>query len=107
MFVCCNNREDAVLLDERLWIYKEESFVPHALEWDNLEPIPPIQIGCELPPNSTADLVLNLASSVPLFSPTLRRIMEIVPAEDAARALSRDHYRIYRSHQFELHTHTI
>ena len=105
--MCCNNQEDALLLDERLWTYKEDSFVPHALEWENLEPTPAIQIGCDLPANSTVDLVLNLASSTPFCSPNLRRIMEIVPADDAARALSRDHYRIYRSHQFELHTHTI
>ena len=106
VFVCCQDREEAAALDTQLWTYKAERFIPHGLVWENFELPPPIQLGCERPVNDTADLILNLASSVPSFSSTLRRIIEIVPAIDTAKAISREHYRIYRTHQFELHTHT-
>jgi DNA polymerase IIIc chi subunit len=42
-----------------------------------------------------------------LFSVRLQRIIEIVSADDAEKAISREHYRAYREKNYSLYTHDI
>ena len=107
ILVYCSTRLEAMALDDQLWTYKANRFIPHALIWETLTSTPPIQIGYEYTTESPHDLILNLAATVPFFSPSLRRIIEIVPPADAAKTISRDHYRIYRAQHCELHTHEL
>lgn len=107
VFVLCNNQEDALLLDELLWTFKEDSFIPHNLQGEGPEPPPAIQIGYEGKPQGFNDILLNMSSTIPAFHTQFRRIMEIVLNDDAAKEISRQHYREYRNQQFELHTHQI
>jgi DNA polymerase-3 subunit chi len=107
VFVCCKTKEDAEYLDSLLWTYQAESFLPHALVWDKLAQRAPIEIGIEYPLNTDSELILNLTHHLPTFSERLQRIMEIVPADDAEKFISREHYRAYREKNCELHTHSI
>ncbi|MCP0914101.1 MULTISPECIES: DNA polymerase III subunit chi [Legionella] len=107
VFVFCNKKEDAELIDELLWTYKEDSFIPHNLQGEGPEPPPPIQIGYSTEPRGFSDILLNMSSIIPPFFTRFRRIMEIVTPNDAAKEISREHYREYRKHGCELHTHTI
>lgn len=107
VFVCCKTKEDAVLLDSLLWTYKAESFIPHALYGEELASRSPIEIGIEYREDCDAELILNLTPNLPIFSKNLQRIMEIVPADDEAKEICREHYRAYRAQAFALHTHDI
>lgn len=107
VFVFCENKQDAELLDELLWTYKDDSFIPHHLQGEGPEPPPAIQIGFAAEPRGFDDILLNLSSNIPSFVSRFRRIMEIVPANDTAKEVSREHYRAYRAKQFDLHTHPI
>jgi DNA polymerase-3 subunit chi len=106
VFVCCATREEAHSLNEQLWTYKPECFIPHALVWDALEPPPRIILGDEHQPGPH-DLILNLSTTRPPISPLVRRIMELVPPDPVKRALSRDTYRAYRAEGFDLHLHPL
>jgi DNA polymerase-3 subunit chi len=107
IFVCCETRDDAIRLDQLLWTYKEESFIPHALIWENFLPTPPILIGYKHLPDNPADLIFNLTHDLPLNTKALTRIIEIVAPSEAAKTMSREHYRAYRAQGFELNTHTL
>ena len=107
VFVFCNEKQQAERLDELLWTYKEDSFVPHHLQGEGPTPAPAVQIGYENEPQGFNDLLLNLADAIPPFSKRFRRIMEIVAPDDHAKDISRNHYREYRSHACELHTHDL
>ena len=107
VFVFCENATDAAELDELLWTYKDDSFIPHHLQGEGPEPPPPVQIGFGPEPRGFNDILLNMAPTIPPFHARFRRIMEIVLDEDAAKELSRQHYREYRQKKFELHTHAI
>ncbi|KTC82510.1 DNA polymerase III subunit chi [Legionella sp. PATHC035] len=107
VYVLCNNKQDAELLDELLWTFKEDSFIPHNLQGEGPEPPPPIQIGYEREPRGFNDILLNLSSHVPDFYPKFKRIMEIVINAEADKEQSRTHYRDYRAKGCELHTHQI
>lgn len=107
IFVYCNDRQEAEKLDELLWTFKENSFVPHHLQGEGPEPPPPIQIGYQTEPRGFNDILLNLATEIPAFYLRFRRIMEIVVHDEAAKTLGRAHYRTYRAQQCELYTHEI
>jgi len=107
VFVYCNNQADAEHLDELLWTYKDDSFIPHNLQGEGPEPPPAIQIGFGMEPRGYNDILLNMAITIPPYFSRFRRIMEIVTADDSAKETSRNHYREYRAHQCELHTHQL
>lgn len=107
VFVYCEHANDAALLDELLWTYKDDSFVPHNLQGEGPEPPPAVQIGYNQEPRGYNDILLNMSSTIPLFHTRFRRIMEIVIAEETAKEISRNHFREYRKQGFELLTHPI
>ncbi|GGI85916.1 DNA polymerase III subunit chi [Legionella impletisoli] len=107
VFVFCNSEEDALYLDELLWTFKEDSFIPHNLQGEGPEPPPPIQIGYRDEPRGFNDILLNLAPSVPTFASRFKRIIELVAPDEKAKEISREHYRYYRLNRHELYTHKI
>ncbi|WP_133130018.1 DNA polymerase III subunit chi [Legionella yabuuchiae] len=107
VFVFCNSQQDAECLDELLWTFKDDSFIPHNLQGEGPEPPPPIQIGYRDEPRGFNDILLNLATSIPPFAARFKRIIEIVAANEEAKEISREHYRHYRSNRCELYTHNI
>ena len=107
VFVYCDHQQDAELIDELLWTYKDDSFVPHNIQGEGPEPPPPIQIGYGSEPRGFNDILLNMASTIPPYFSRFRRIMHVVAADESAKELSRCHYREYRANQCELFTHPI
>lgn len=106
-FVYCANRQEAESLDELLWTFKDNSFIPHNLQGEGPEPPPPIQIGYQDEPRGFSDILVNLAAEIPSFYSRFRRVIEIVTADETAKELSRNRYREYRAKQCELQTHEI
>lgn len=105
VYVLCTNKQDAEFLDELLWTFKEDSFIPHNLQGEGPEPPPPIQIGYEREPRGFNDILLNLSHNIPPFYTKFKRIMEIVLNSEADKEQSRAHYRSYKANGCELYTH--
>lgn len=105
VFVYCEHQADAERLDELLWTYKDDSFIPHNLQGEGPEPPPAVQIGYGSEPRGFNDILLNMSASIPDWSSRFRRIMEIVACNDSAKEICRDHYREYRSKKYALETH--
>ncbi len=107
VFVWCNDRKEAEYLDELLWTFKDESFIPHNLQGEGPEPPPVIQIGYAQEPRGFNDILLNMAKDIPPFFKKFKRIMELVSNEEQQKADSRLHYKEYRTQGCNLHTHNI
>ncbi|OGV51991.1 MAG: DNA polymerase III subunit chi [Legionellales bacterium RIFCSPHIGHO2_12_FULL_42_9] len=107
LFVYCNNKHDAETLDELLWTFKEDSFIPHNLQGEGPENPPPIQLGYEREPSGFSEILLNFSDIIPAFYNRFQRVMEIVPNEEQAKELSRLHYKEYRANGCVLKTHPI
>ena len=107
VFVYCESQDDAERLDELLWTYRDDSFIPHNLQGEGPEPPPPVQIGYRTEPRGFNDILLNMSPTIPDYFARFQRVMEIVAADDTAKEISRNHYREYRSKQCALHTHNI
>lgn len=107
VFVLCSNQKEAELIDELLWTFKEDSFIPHNLQGEGPEPPPPVQIGYGGEPRGFNDILLNLSDKIPPFYTKFKRVMELVSNVESEKELSRAHYREYRAQGCELHTHNV
>ncbi len=107
VFVYCDNQNAAHTIDELLWTFKAESFIPHNLQGEGPEPPPPIQIGHGEEPRGFNDILLNLAITIPPFYARFKRVIEIIAATDPAKEIGREHYKTYRAYGLTLHTHKI
>ena len=107
VFILCDNQKDAETLDELLWTFRDDSFIPHNLQGEGPEPPPPVQIGYNDKPQSHRDILINLSSSIPAFYNQFRRVLEVVGNDEKEKELSREHYRQYRIDRCQLHTHKL
>ena len=97
-------------LDDFLWTFQTERFLPHDLYPDEPASIAPIRIGYD-PPQQTCPnfpVLINLTEAIPeTFVHQFQRIAEIVMDTPTARQAGRQRYCFYRDHGFELKTHDI
>lgn len=107
VFVYCNNKEQAELIDELLWTFKDDSFIPHNLQGEGPEPPPAVQIGYQDEPRGFNDILLNLADNIPSFYSRFQRVMELVSNDESSKELSRLNYRQYRDNKCVMHTHPL
>jgi len=107
VYIHAANTKEAHDLDELLWTYREDSFLPHHLYGEGPEPAPPIQIGFNQIPNQHRDVLINLNPAVPDFYKQFQRVLELVVRTPEAEAYGRERYRHYRKEQHEINTHKL
>lgn len=105
VFVFCASRQEAEKLDELLWTFRDDSFIPHNLQGEGPEPPPPIQMGYTGEPRGFHDVLMNLSPDIPAFYSRFQRVIEIISNDEAARERGRQLYRKYRAQNGELHIH--
>ena len=98
--ILTRSQDQAEALDELLWAFDEDAFIPHQLAGDDDDAITAVLIA---PPGvATADrpLVINLRDEC---APGLfERVLEVVPADEAERAGSRERWKTYKQAGFEV-----
>jgi DNA polymerase III subunit chi len=107
IYIHTENKADAHALDELLWTYRDDSFLPHNLYGDGPEPAPPIQIGFGVTPEKQRDILINLGNQVPVFFAQFSRVLELVSNEPAQQELGRERFRFYRSQGLNIDTHKL
>jgi DNA polymerase-3 subunit chi len=102
--------DEARKLDELLWTFAQDSFIPHLVVRSELgaPPLEPVLIGVNQPPGPGRwDVLVNLAADVPEFFSRYERVAEVVDANPARREQSRERYRFYRDRGYKLNTHQV
>jgi DNA polymerase III subunit chi len=107
IYIHTDNKTDAHTLDELLWTYRDDSFLPHNLYGEGPEPAPPIQIGFDVIPEKHRDILINLSKEIPAFYAQFARILECVPQDATLQELARDHYKYYRAQGHNITTHKL
>ena len=101
--ILARSTEQAEALDEKLWEFDAEAFVPHQIAGDDDDAITPVLI---VPPDTaTVDrpLVINLRDDC---APGLfERVLEVVPADDDQRLGSRKRWTTYKAAGFDVAKH--
>lgn len=107
LFAYCQTQDLAHELDETLWTFRPDCFIPHHLQGEGPFPPAPVQIGIDFPSKHFNEVLLNLTSSVPSFSTQFQRIVEVIYEDEQVKTLGRERYRNYQSHGYALRMHTI
>jgi DNA polymerase-3 subunit chi len=101
--ILARTAEQADALDEKLWEFDDESFIPHQIAGDDDDAITAVVI---VPPGvRTADrpLVVNLRDEC--APGTFERVLEVVAAEPAEREGSRARWTEYKKRGFDVNKH--
>lgn len=106
VFIHTGSPEHAKALDDLLWVYRQDSFVPHCLEAQSAGD-EAVLIGEGTQPKRGSDVLVNLSDTVPPFFAKFERVVEIVGSAAEQRHAARERYRVYREQDCELQSHTL
>ena len=102
------NRQQAEVLDELLWTFRDGSFVPHeVLGVPGRGASAPVTIGFEETGIGKQDLLINLTDEIPEMAASFPRVAELVTSDEQSRQMSRRRFVHYRELGAELETHNI
>nr|VFJ61861.1 MAG: DNA polymerase III, chi subunit [Candidatus Kentron sp. DK] len=108
VFIHTGARFTAAKMDELLWSFRAESFVPHTIHATAAnEDKYPVLIGTGADPGEALDVVINLGDDTPPFLLGSNRVVEIVAGNARDRESGRQRYRLYREKGCSLHTHRL
>lgn len=110
IYVHTPEADTAKEIDELLWSFRPESFIPHGLlkEEGDSEPTPsPVEIGFLADPGRHKDVLINFSENIPDFFSRFERVAEIVPFEEEKRTVARKNYQFYKDRGYPLHYHKL
>lgn len=105
--VVCYSTQAEVLksLDELLWTFSEDDFLPHGVHGDAQLSQCPIVLTHLAEDLVHYDLLVNLDEQWPPFFSRFERLIEIVGNEESSKALARQRYKFYKDRGYPLQMH--
>ncbi len=94
IFIHCASEEDAERLDQLLWEFKPEAFLPHSLIGQT--PDAPITIGWGDQRPNHKKVFLNMVADISEDALEFERILEIVVQHPPVLEATRRNYRLYQ-----------
>lgn len=95
VFIYTENQQDAFSVDEYLWQFDGDSFVPHNLVGEGPRYGSPVEISWLAPQHPKAVLI-NLSQSIPEFNLNFQQIIDFVPAQEQLKINARVRYSAYK-----------
>ncbi|MAV75922.1 MAG: hypothetical protein CBD32_02540 [Actinobacteria bacterium TMED172] len=120
IYLHTESEQQMLALDEKLWSFRANSFLPHSHENSGSEDIktkksdatPAVKKGSILIAHSGNvgehhDVLINLTDKTPKFFSRFDRLAEIVSGIDTAKEKSRQRYKYYRDRGYPLKVHNL
>lgn len=101
VFIFCQNQEQAHQIDELLWSFEPDSFVPHNLVNEGQKNGAVVEISWQAPTNRRPVLI-NLTSTVPNFAHQFSQIIDFVPSDEHLKQNARERFKMYRQLGFQV-----
>lgn len=98
--VLARDAEQAERLDELLWEFDEDAYIPHQLAGDDEDELAPVLIAAPETDTPMRALVINLRDEP--VNGSFDRVLEVVPADDSARGPLRERWKQYQARGLEL-----
>lgn len=94
-------------MDELLWSFSPESFVPHAILGREETSNTPVVISHDKDDETHHDVMVNLGFGLPEYFSRFKRVTEIVVQEKEVLAATRKNYSWYNERGYPLNTHRL
>jgi DNA polymerase-3 subunit chi len=107
IYIHTDSQQDAERMNDLLWIYRDDTFLPHQIYNPADDSPPPVQIGFGDIPAAQQDVLVNLGMQVPAVFQQFQRVIEIVFSDPHVQQLGRERFRQYRDQGCELNTYKI
>ena len=101
--VLARDADQAEQLDELLWSFADDAYVPHQIAGDDEDDLAPVLIATPDTDTPIRQLVINLRDAA--VQGNVERVLEVVSADDSARGPSRARWKQYKSRGFDLKKH--
>ncbi len=99
--------QQLMALDDALWTFSEQDFLPHVMASDALAPKTPVILtgddNIELPHHQ---ILINLTANAPTHFAHFERLFEVISSDDADKSAGRERYRFYQQRGYPL-THIV
>ncbi len=105
IYLHTDTHEQATYLDDLLWSFRPDSFLPHCLLETDIDEEVSIRIGHGENFQQDFDVLINLGEQVPAFYRHFDRVAEIISTDETEKALGRQRWSQYKEAGVELETH--
>jgi DNA polymerase-3 subunit chi len=100
VYVQTESAQADVILDDLLWTFRQNSFVPHERWPNDGNADVPVLLGHDEAPDFLADVLINLGEQIPGAFDRFDRLVEIVDQDGPTRTAGRRRFRHYRERGF-------
>ena len=106
VFIYTDNQQDAFVVDEYLWQFDGDSFVPHNLLGEGPRFGTPVEISWQAPTHPRP-ILINLSLNVPDFALNFQQIIDFVPVDEQLKTAARTRYSTYKKMGLTLSTQAV
>lgn len=106
VYIHVQNAEECEQLNQALWSFRADSFVPHQTA-NSHDADCPVLIGHDSSPPRLMDLLINLHPEQPLFFSQFERMAEIIDENEAVKLAGRKRFQFYKQRGYDLETHQL
>ena len=101
VFIYTQNQAQAEQIDELLWAFDSDSFVPHNLIGEGPKQGAAVEISYQ-PPRGRRPVLINLTETVPNFADQFQFIVDFVPSDEALKQQARERFKAFRQWGFKV-----
>ncbi len=107
-YVYTDSLQQSQQLDDQLWTFRENSFIPHQIYQDSTPDYEKtILIGTKAAPEQWQKLIFNLSSKYPDNLEKTERVLEILDKNEELKHAGRHRFRQYTQNGFNMTTHNM
>lgn len=101
VYIYAQNQQHAEQIDEMLWAFDSDSFVPHNLVGEGPKQGAMVEIGYQAP-QGRRSVLINLNSDVPNFASQFQFIVDFVPSDETLKQQARERFKTCRQWGFQV-----
>jgi DNA polymerase-3 subunit chi len=104
VFIHTRDQQHSEQIDQALWSFRADSFVPHQVNTNDITQQTPILIGHDSEPPRLMNLLINLDEKQPMFFSQFERVAELINDQQNIKLAGRERYQFYKQRGYELET---
>lgn len=101
VFIYTQDQHSAEQVDEMLWAFDSDSFVPHNLSGEGPKQGAAVEISHQAP-RGRRPVLINLTNTVPSFANQFQLIVDFVPSDEKLKQLARERFKACRQLGFQV-----